>query len=285
MYSQIVLFFKIVFSLRKDTIIYVNTVLPFGAALAGKCFGAKVIYHIHETSIKPLQLKKFLFGLANLTASDTIYVSEYLHDQEELSRPQNHIIYNSISEEFLEKRKQYLDLPKSSVFQVLMLCSMKEYKGVWDFFKLAQKLPDLNFCLVLNSGEREISTFFPEISRPSNLKIYPVQKDVHPFYAQSHLLLNLSHPDKWRETFGMTVIEAMAYSLPAIVPPVGGISELVDNWANGFQISHKEEESLINTIQKCAMNKEVYELLSVNAAGRIHRFSEKIFADKIAKIL
>ncbi len=285
LFSQTVLFCKIAFRLKKGTIVYVNTVLPFGAALAGKLFGAKVIYHIHETSIKPAILKNFLFSIVNFTASDTIYVSKFLYDQEKLAKPTNHVVYNAISKEFLEKTQSYLNTKKSEIFQILMLCSLKEYKGVWDFYQLAVKLLDYRFCLVLNTTEKEIETFFSKVEIPKNLILHPVQKNVHPFYAQSHLLMNLSHPDKWRETFGMTVIEGMAYGLPAIVPPVGGISELVDDWANGFKISHQNEEKMISTIQQVAINKEMYEMLSVNSVSRIQQFSEEVFAKQIAQIL
>lgn len=284
-FSQVVLFFKIAKSIQKNTIVYVNTVLPFGAALAGKLFGAKVVYHIHETSIKPAILKKFLFKIANWCASDAIYVSNYLFDQEKLVRPQNHVVYNAISKDFLDKTKTHAHTPKADVFQLLMLCSLKEYKGVWDFYRLANAIPQCNFCLVLNASQKEIETFFAKVQIPKNLMLHSVQKNVHPFYASSHMLLNLSHPDKWCETFGMTVIEGMAYGLPAIVPPVGGISELVDDWSNGFKISHKEDTQIVNTILNCIENKEMYELLSANAAKKIHQFSEEVFAHKIEQIL
>lgn len=60
--SQLILGFKLFFFLKKTDVLYVNTVLPFGAGIIGKIKGCKVIYHIHETSMKPLILKKFLFA-------------------------------------------------------------------------------------------------------------------------------------------------------------------------------------------------------------------------------
>ncbi len=57
-YDQIAVF------LKKSDLVYINTVLPFGAAIAGKLRGCKIIYHIHETSVKPKLFKNFLFGTA-----------------------------------------------------------------------------------------------------------------------------------------------------------------------------------------------------------------------------
>ena len=79
--SQLLLMLKVLTKAQKDDIIYVNTVLPFGAAIAGKIRGIRVIYHIHETSIKPAILKKILFGIVDRTADQVVYVSNYLANE------------------------------------------------------------------------------------------------------------------------------------------------------------------------------------------------------------
>jgi len=48
--SQLQTFYIMLFKVKKDDLIYINTVLPFGAAILGKLIGCRVIYHIHETS-------------------------------------------------------------------------------------------------------------------------------------------------------------------------------------------------------------------------------------------
>lgn len=71
---------------------------------------------------------------------------------------------------------------------------------------------------------------------PGNLHIYPTQKDIHQFLANADLIVNLSDPSGWIETFGMTILEAIAYQIPALVPNVGGPTELVENGVNGYCI-------------------------------------------------
>lgn len=279
--SQTLLFFYIIYHYKKGTILYVNTVLPFGGAIAGKLLGARVIYHIHETSLKPKILKHFLFGLANSTASDAVYVSRFLFQKERLFLPINHVVYNSLSNDFLQKSLQIKSLGKPTVFQVLMLCSLKTYKGVWDFVELSYQMPTICFNLVLNASQKEMASFFGQTTLPQNLRLVTAQKDVHPFYAESHLLLNLSHPDKWQETFGMTVIEAMAYGIPAIVPPVGGIAELIVDDFNGFKIAHHAKEELKAAILKCATQEIFYKNLAYNASQKVYDFSESIFSQRI----
>ena len=62
MFSQLSLIIKMIALIKKDDVVYVNTVLPFGAGILGKIIGCKVIYHIHETSIKPRILKNFFLA-------------------------------------------------------------------------------------------------------------------------------------------------------------------------------------------------------------------------------
>ena len=74
--SQFILFFKLLKYTNKDIVIYVNTMLPFGAALAGFIMRKPVIYHVHEISLTPLALKSFLRAVIRLTAKKIIFVSK-----------------------------------------------------------------------------------------------------------------------------------------------------------------------------------------------------------------
>jgi glycosyltransferase involved in cell wall biosynthesis len=275
LFSQFLLFIHILFNSDKYAAIYINSVLPFGAALAAKIKNKKVIYHIHETSIKPILLKKLLFKVVNFTAKEVIYVSEYLKNQEPLSKPKSHVIYNSLSEDFMQKADYNLNQPlKQDVFDVLMLCSLKAYKGVFEFIELAKKLSQLHFTLVLNASQADIDGFFSKTELPSNLSLFPAQANVHPFYARCSLVLNLSRPDGWIETFGMTVLEAMYYGKPVIVPPVGGVTELVKNDENGFLTDSRDCEQLSRQIKLLSKNARLYHQFAVTSKNRAAFFTE-----------
>jgi hypothetical protein len=77
--------------------------LPFGAAIAGKLKGCKIIYHIHETSVKPRAFKDFLFGITKRTAHKIVFVSEFLMKQESLIQNQ-FLLYNVLEKDFAEKQ-------------------------------------------------------------------------------------------------------------------------------------------------------------------------------------
>lgn len=278
--SQIELFFKLLKFRKEEVVIYVNTVLPFGAGLAGSIMGKKVVYHIHETSIRPAFLKKFLLGVIHYTASKVIYVSDYLRNKEALKGKKSHRVYNALSDEFINSATNHVfDIDKSK--NVLMICSLKAYKGVNEFISIAALLPDFKFTLIVNSNQIAIDEYFTGVTIPANLSIYSAQKNVHLFYKEAGLLLNLSHPDKWIETFGMTVLEAMSYGIPVIVPPIGGVSELVEDGYNGYHMDARNLQAIKEHIEKIFSNKSLYNYLSFNARKKAKDFNIHTFRTEI----
>jgi glycosyltransferase involved in cell wall biosynthesis len=283
-YSQLIVFLKFLTQVKKNDIVYVNTVLPFGAGVLGKFKGCRVIYHVHETTMKPPILKKFLFGVAKWSAKDVIFVSKYLQAQESFKKVKSHVIYNAIEDEFYEKAKINREIsnhPKN----VLMVCSLKDYKGVREFYELSKLNPQFEFKLVVNAIQQEIDHYFIYDVIPSNLLIFPTQTNLHPFYKWADVILNLSRPDGWVETFGLTIIEGMAYGLPAIVPPIGGITELVDEGENGLKVDSRDLQNLHQKLNQLLENETFYKKLSTQSILKIKRFSEEEFIRKSLQII
>jgi L-malate glycosyltransferase len=276
--SQVLLFCKMLLVVKKQDIVYVNTVLPFGAALLGKLKGCRVIYHIHESTVNPKILKWFLFKIVKQTASDIVNVSHFVEQSHGIQSVKNHLIYNAIENTFLEKAAHYQHTGIHT--HVLMVCSLKAYKGVFEYVQLANALPHYSFRLVMNATRAEIDTFFSNTIVPDNLEIFTAQSNMHLFYQWATVVLNLSRPNEWVETFGLTILEAMAYGLPTIVPPVGGITELVLEGENGYKVDCRESNQLKNTLTSIFSQQELYALLASNARKRVHIFNESVFEQK-----
>lgn len=283
MWSQLYLIIMLIQLVSKDDVVYINTILPFGAAILGKLKGAKVIYHIHETSISPWILKKFLFGIAKVTASQAVYVSQFLSEQEKGFKNST-VLYNAIEDEFLNKAK-LRTIQTIDAKNVLMICSLKKYKGVNEYVAIAKRCPNYQFRLVVNASEVEIMHFFQNDELPSNLEIFPTQKDVHPFYEWSHVVLNLSRIDEWLETFGLTVIEAGAYSKPVIVPPAGGITELITEGKEGFKVNSHEIVKVEDALRRIMDDTELYEKMSKSAFENVKNYSERELIEKSLAVI
>ena len=286
--SQLDLFFKILKYKKEDTI-YINTLLPFGAAIAGKLKACEVIYHIHETSIKPNILKKFLRYVVSKTASKIIFVSNDLASKEAFENKNTYIVHNALENNFLEIASKYeYKFLYDEKFIVTMICSLKEYKGVLEFITIASNLVSQNhisFKLILNAEQTEINNYFENKNIPSNIEIFSKQKDLEPFYSKSSLVLNLSRVDICIETFGLTIIEAMAYGIPVIVPPVGGPIEIVEEGLEGFLISSYEIDKVAKKIAELSNNEITCINLSKNAKEKALIFSEDLFLGKIQKVV
>ena len=170
-------------------------------------------------------------------------------------------------------------------FVILMLCSLKAYKGVNEFVSLANNLPHLNFELVLNASMDEITDFFKETNLPQNLNLYPRQSNVHPFFQKADLIVNLSHPEQWIETFGMTLLEGMQYGLPIIAPPVGGPTEIVFSDFNGYLIDQRNETELSKKIEDISSDKKLYQKLSHNSTQLAERFTVEKVGEELLELV
>jgi glycosyltransferase involved in cell wall biosynthesis len=282
--SQLALMFLLLRRINKQDIVYVNTILPFGAAIAGRIRGCRVIYHLHETSVKPAILKKFLFTVARWTASEIIFVSAYLAGTEKFGRIPTRVLPNAIPRDFMDEAKHFANKPVTYK-NVLMICSLKRYKGVDEFVMLAEKKPAYRFRLVVNASQNDIENYFLHRHLPPNLEVFPTQTNTHSFYQWADVVMNLSRPDEWVETFGLTAIEAMSYGLPVIVPPVGGIAEIVDEGFNGYHIDGRDTAYLSYKLGEMFEDKSLYADLRKAALYKAGYFDESTFIRKSLAIL
>lgn len=281
--SQLFLSIKLVFLLTKKDVLYINTVLPFGAGIIGKIIGCKVIYHLHETGMKPKILNTFLFGVVQYCATDVVYVSNFLAKQENLKINKS-ILYNVIENDFRKKAEIHLNEKKEAKL-ILMISSMKVYKGINQFVKLARINPKYHFKLVLNATSIEIADHFKKEILPTNLVICPTQKEVHQLYQEASIVLNLTMTKLCTETFGLTILEAMTYGLPTIVPPVGGVTELVENQENGFLIDSQELDLISIKIAELLDNPLLYQKMSLSAITKSRFFDEDYFEKESIRIV
>jgi L-malate glycosyltransferase len=286
--SQFILFFKLLKYTNKDIVIYVNTMLPFGAALAGFVMRKPVIYHVHEISLTPLALKSFLRAIISLTAKKIIFVSNAVQSSEKFSEKKDCVIYNALSDSFVNNALNQNNRKAKDCFNVLMLASLKAYKGVQEFVEIAKLLETnkhVSFTLIINATQKDVNKYFKDKNLTDNIEIFSSQSDVIPFYKKASLVLNLSHVDAWIETFGLTILEAMAFGIPVIVPPLGGPSEIVTDGIEGYLMDSKNTKSIAKKIEELSIDKVSWARLSKNALLRSKYFNQATFEKEIINVL
>jgi glycosyltransferase involved in cell wall biosynthesis len=261
------------------TVVYVNSLLPGGAALAAWCRGARVVYHVHEVSLRPALLQRLLCGIVNLTANRVLFVSHFVQQQLGLTVPQQAVVHNALSPDFLDEANAVA--PVAQPFRVLMACSLKDYKGVPEFFGLARALPEMEFDLVLNAAPAQVASYQTSYAVPANLTLHASTDNMHAHYRRAAVVVNLSRPAEWVETFGMTILEAMQYGKPVIVPVVGGVAEVNIVGQTGFAIDGRDCSALERALHLLQQFPHKYAAMSAACRRRAAEFSPTRFAEQI----
>lgn len=264
-----------------DAVIFVNTLLPFAAMLWGRQTGRRVVVHVHEISITPGLLRRFLTSCAARSADLLVYVSNDHRARLPIKGPPALIVPNPVGPGLVARADGYAPRKGRQQFRVLMLASLRAYKGINEFMALAkgfQARTDIAFDLVLNAEADDVAAFAKRHSDAANVTIHPRTDDPAKFYSSADMVLNLSRVDDWIETFGLTLVEAMTFGLPVIAPPVGGPVEIVTHGTDGYCIDSRDGAALHQAVLKLADDPETYDAMARAARSKAQRFSFEAYA-------
>ena len=278
---QIYTFFVALGYWQQDVVFYINTILPVGPAVVGWLMGKRVVYHYHENADVKGRLYRALAWVMQRIATEIVCVSEY--QRSFLKRVEGvTVVPNALPKEFVERA--VVDVERAfERKRVLMLGSLKAYKGTREFVELARRLERYEFVLVLNEEQENIDAYIAKngLVVPPNLKIFARQADVVPFYAEASMVLNLTDKNQAIETFGLTALEAMVFGLPVVVPTVGGIAEMVEDGVNGWKVDVQELDEIARRIDEVLSDREVYERLAKGAVAQAGRYSQQAMVDSL----
>lgn len=148
----------------KDAVFYINTILPAGPATAGWLMRKKVVYHYHENAFVKGAFYRVLAWWMQKIADKIICVSAY---QASFLKRQDGVavVPNALPKEFVER----LHPNTEEAFKrknVLMLSSLKEYKGTREFIRLASEMPQYKFVLVINDTQENVDNYLKGITTP-----------------------------------------------------------------------------------------------------------------------
>lgn len=273
--GNIYVFLKVLL-IRNLSVYYSSTILCFGGALASWLRRKKIVLHQHEVGLGSNLLFNILVLIWNRLNPEIIVVSEFVKSKNIINTSGiTHVVPNSLPRQWSACLKE----EKSFNGVILMLASCKKYKGIFEIIEVAQNDIRYHYILALSDWD---SALFPLSDLPGNLEVLVQPRDIMGLYRKASIVLNLSLPHSWVETFGMTIIEGMSFGCPVIAPNYGGPREIIVPNYNGFlldQINCDEVLTYINMVE------ENYIELSINASKTAAKYSFANFKAGVSSIL
>jgi glycosyltransferase involved in cell wall biosynthesis len=283
-------------------LVYVNTGASYAGALAAKRLGLPCIWHLRELFSDvggELRCPRFLRSLhgrdirrlaTRLVANSRAVADNVLGGMQGVD-----VIPNAVEDRFFQlisqqdrskARDHYGFLSRHVVIGIPG--TLRPMKGHSFALKaLAPLAEELSQLHILVSGSTDVP-FATEVltmakTLPYAVRIHFVgdQSDMWTFFAACDLICVPSSS----ESFGRTVIEAMACRLPVVATRVGGIPEIIDDGVNGLLVDYGDEEGLREAVERLLNDEALCERLGM--AGRekaVREFSEEVHAERIIRV-
>ena len=117
-------------------------------------------------------------------------------------------------------------------------------------------------------------------SIPKYIEKIGFTENVDYFYARTKVYLNTSK----RESFGMTIIEAMMHGIPIVSTRLPTITEFIKNGRNGYLFEIGDVNSAANYILKLLGNNNIYDNIFNNNINDAQKYSIERIGEKYLKV-
>lgn len=204
-----------------------------------------------------LDKKKAFTAPKNMTIVTVSHWLEELVKQSFLSCHQVITINNGIDVRIFSPKNNGKEIrEKLGITQPYMLLGVASVweasKGIFDFVKLRELLPDDQYAIVLVGVDDKTAKILPQgivaVKRTNNVE------ELAGIYSAADIVLNLSY----QESFGMTTVEGFGCGTPSIVYNVTASPELLTN-STGFVVSQGDLSAVIASVGEiCQKGKESY---------------------------
>lgn len=252
-------------------IVQANTSMLREPLVAGKQAGVITLLHIHEipeydpdmcrlVGMEAEQIRKYV-----LRQADHLLVNSELTASYYEVTDRSHLLTNVVN---ISK----FDIPNDppmGCLSVGLISSNEPKKGLNDFLQLAQILSDRGASIELkligpeNEHTASVRRAIKKGEVPSGLRVLGYRETPESAIAECNVVLNLSH---CQETFGRTVLEAIAARRPVVGYRWGALPELIKDGENGFLLPLGDVLGVASRLETLRSNKAL--LAALGEAGR-----------------
>ena len=257
-------------------VVHSNTIVLREPRMAAKRMGVRSIVHVRELIRHDSHLRNQIGQTADAIISTlwdnndrVIANSEATRSDFTIDGHTPDLVYNTVDfEELLT-----LPAPRSEgALRVGMISSNIPKKGIWDFARVAARVaaerPDVQFHLIGPETDHtaEIAAEIASGKLPASLKILGYRDTPAKAIAETDVLLSLSN---FRESFGRTVLEAMAAKRPVVVYDHGAPPEFVRDGETGFVVGVGDIEGVANAVLRLANDRDLKVKMGARAQDEV----------------
>lgn len=273
--------------------------LPPVARFIKVMYGTKFIVTTHGSDLFHLTEDRRLIGLIR----DSLNVARFVTAVSESTKQQFlslfgygyfnkvAVIPGGVKIDHLEKNTDMVDKKYrlSGKKVVLFTGRLTKQKGVEYLIKAVPMISEKN-CRVFIVGQGPEETNLKNLVKKlklNNVTFLPYMKnsqlkEFHQLYKRADVFVA---PSIWDEPFGLVLLEAMAYSTPAVATKKGGITSIINDGENGLLVRARNSKDLAEKINMILSNPDLENKLSRNARQTIlTKFTWPIIAEKFEKL-
>lgn len=180
------------------------------------------------------------------------------------------IIYNGVGEDFIKDGGR-ATFSKTVPVKLLYVGRLSAEKGVINLIDAVSQVSfDYELKIVGDGIEKKNLMERVDVLNLQNKIFFEgSQSDIKKYLADCSIFIL---PTLW-ESFGLSLVEAMAYGRVCIANPVGGVPEIIEDGINGFLSENSSAESLKNKLEEAVSMLEYSEDIRKNARKTAERFS------------
>lgn len=251
--------------------------------LISRLFNVKIIVHLHGARFREFYsamngiVKRYCRYIMNKTDKLIILTEEWRKFAEVIVKDKRKIALVSNFVQVPEKIKRNT---KNEEVKILFLGRLGKRKGTYLLIKAAKIIKEKNikFKMIL-AGDGEIDKCKKRIS-DSNLEneievLGWIDSEEREKYLRECDILALP---SYFESFGMSLIEGMSYSMPVIATKAGAMPYVVENEKDGILIKPGNYEELAEVLIELIENRS----LRIKMGNRGYEHVQREFSDKVA---
>ncbi|WP_444938429.1 glycosyltransferase [Microbulbifer sp. JMSA002] len=273
--------------------VYTNTLVLNEPLLAARAQKVPTLVHVRELPQHDIALCKLLETDALNIISHVKSLADIVLVNSEAVKSElgavNTVVIPNIINTNQYKTSIEADSSNERIVRVVLISSNLPKKGLSDFVDLARRLENKAIpavCILIGPENDYIKDLQVSQNRgliTKNLKFVGYATSPQKALAQADIVVNLSH---FHESFGRTVLEAMASELPVVAYHRGAIPELVRDNDTGFLVPFGNIDEVADRINKLVVNRELRLRMGKRGRQRVEQhFCEAVMLRQLKRAL